>query len=173
MCQIVADIAPKARIGFATADTGEVGFANNIRALGGLPEFPPNQPPFSRASRAMWFATTFPDLDEPMFQDGIIAQGVIDVVNAGVSYCSSAANNWGTKWYVSVFRPVRNAAAKAAATAAGLNLTGVDLCLYAGGFHNFNPTRGQIDITQTFNSENDPQAAVFQWSDPTIRLFRH
>ena len=37
MCQIVADMAPKARIGFATADTGEVGFANNIRALGGLP----------------------------------------------------------------------------------------------------------------------------------------
>ena len=37
--QIVADMAPKARIGFATADVGEVGFANNIRALGGLPGF--------------------------------------------------------------------------------------------------------------------------------------
>ena len=33
------DMAPKARIGFATADSGELGFANNIRALGGLPGF--------------------------------------------------------------------------------------------------------------------------------------
>lgn len=165
MCQIVADMAPKARIGFATADTGEVGFANNIRALGGLPGF--TKPAATQQGfKGDVVCDDVSYLDEPMFQDGIVAQGVIDVVNAGVSYCSSAANNWGTDGYTSVFRPVRGAAAKAAVTAAGLNLTGVDPALYAGGFHNFNPKGSPVDITQTFNSANDPQAAVFQWSDP-------
>jgi CARDB/Subtilase family len=165
MCQIVADMAPKARIGFATADTGEVGFANNIRALGGLAGFT-KPAAVQQGFKGDVVCDDVSYLDEPMFQDGIIAQGVIDVVNAGVSYCSSAANNWGTDGYASVFRPVSGAAATAAATAAGLNLSGVDPALYAGGFHNFNPNAGQTDITQTFNSASDPQAAVFQWSDP-------
>jgi len=37
--QIGFKMAPKAKLAFATADTGEVGFANNIRALGGLTGF--------------------------------------------------------------------------------------------------------------------------------------
>ena len=43
MGQIVYKMAPKARIGFATANGGEVNFANNIRALAALPgfEYPP------------------------------------------------------------------------------------------------------------------------------------
>jgi archaellum component FlaF (FlaF/FlaG flagellin family) len=166
MCQIVADMAPKARIGFATADTGEVGFANNIRALGGLPGFT-KPAAIQQGFKGDVVCDDVSYLDEPMFQDGIIAQGVIDVVNAGVSYCSSAANNWGTDGYDSVFRPVTGAAATAAATAAGLHLNTVpDPSLYAGGFHNFNPNPGQIDIAQLFNESSDPQAAVFQWSDP-------
>src|SRR4029077_5975351 len=165
MCQIVDDMAPKARIGFATADSGELGFANNIRALGGLPGFT-KPAAIQQGFKGDVVCDDVSYLDEPMFQDGIIAQGVIDVVNAGVSYCSSAANNWGTDGYASVFRPVTGTAATAAATAAGLNFSGVDPALYAGGFHNFNPNAGQTDITQTFNSASDPQAAVFQWSDP-------
>src|SRR5207237_7276873 len=162
---IVTDMAPKARIGFATADVGELGFANNIRALAGLPGYTyPDATQQGFAGDVVCDDVSY--LDEPMFQDGIVAQGVIDVVNAGVTYCSSAANNWGTDGYASVFRPVTGTAATAAAAAAGLNLTGVDPALYAGGFHNFNPNSGQTDITQTFNSASDPQAAVFQWSDP-------
>ncbi len=169
MCQIVADIAPKARIGFATADTGEVGFANNIRALAGLPGFT-----YPAAVQQGFKGDVVCDdvsyLDEPMFQDGIVAQGVIDVVNAGTTYCSSAANNWGTDGYASTFRPVANgtgataAAGNTALTNTNINLAGVDPSLYAGGFHNFNPSG--LDVAQTFNTANDPQAAVFQWNDP-------
>jgi hypothetical protein len=165
MCQIVADIAPMARIGFATADTGEVGFANNIRALAGLPNFT-KDPAVQQGFKGDVVCDDVSYLDEPMFQDGIIAQGVNDVVAAGVTYCSSAANNWGTDGYSSVYRPVTGAAATAAVQAAGLDLTGIDPALYAGGFHNFNPNAGQTDIAQLFNESSDPQAAVFQWNDP-------
>ena len=170
MCQIVADMAPKARIAFATADVGEVGFANNIRALGGLPGFT-----YPDATQQGFKGDVVCDdvsyLDEPMFQDGIVAQGVIDVVNAGVTYCSSAANNWGTDGYAATFRPVPNGTGPTSATNTALvgtniNLTGVDPYLYAGGFHNFNPNPGQQDIAQLFNSASNPQAAVFQWDDP-------
>lgn len=167
MCQIVADIAPKARIGFATADVGEVGFANNIRALGGLAGFT-YADPIQQGFKADVVCDDVSYLDEPMFQDGIVAQGAIDVVNAGITYCSSAANNWGTDGYDSVFRPVPNgtgltAATNSALVGTNLNLAGVDPTLYAGGFHNFNPSG--LDVAQTFNSSSDPQAAVFQWDD--------
>src|SRR3954447_1514624 len=163
MCQIVADMAPMARIGFATADVGELGFANNIRALGGLPGYT-----YDAATQQGFKGDVVCDdvsyLDEPMFQDGIVAQGVIDVVNAGVSYASSAANNWGTDGYDSDFRPVPNG--PGALTGTNIKLTGVDPALYAGGFHNFNPNAGQQDIAMLFNESSDPQAAVFQWNDP-------
>src|SRR4051812_25912566 len=168
MCQIVADIAPKARIGFATADVGELGFANNIRALAGLPGYTyPDATQQGFAGDVVCDDVSY--LDEPMFQDGIVAQGVIDVVNAGVTYCSSAANNWGTDGYSSVFRPVSNgngltAPANSALAGTNINLSGVNPALYAGGFHNFNPNG--LDVAQTINTANDAQGAIFQWNDP-------
>src|ERR1700736_467865 len=172
MCQIVYDMAPKARIGFATADSGELGFANNIRALAGLPGYT-----YPDATQQGFKGDVVCDdvsyLDEPMFQDGIIAQGVNDVVGAGVTYCSSAANNWAVDGYQSVFRPVPNGSGPTAATNTALkntnvNLAGVPPELYAGGFHNFNPDPDQnkIDVAQTINSGSNPAAIVFEWNDP-------
>ena len=170
MCQIVADIAPQARIGFATADVGELGFANNIRALGGLQgyTFPAS---VQQGFKGDVVCDDVSYLDEPIFQDGIVAQGVIDVVNAGVTYCSSAANNYGTDGYASTFRPVANgtgltAASNSALVGTNINLANVPPSFYAGGFHNFNPAAGQQDVAQLFNSASDPQGAVFQWDDP-------
>ena len=126
MCQIVDDMAPKARIGFATADVGEVGFANNIRALGGLPGFT-----YPAATQQGFKGDVVCDdvsyLDEPMFQDGIVAQGVNDVVAAGVTYCSSAANNWSVDGYESVYRPVANGTGLTAATNSALVGTNINL----------------------------------------------
>jgi hypothetical protein len=168
MCQIVHDMAPKARIGFATADVGEVGFANNIRALAGLPGF--TYPP---ATQQGFAGDVVCDdvlyIDEPMFQDGIVAQGVIDVVNAGKSYASSAGNDMGTDGYASVYRPVANGTGLTAATNSALvgtnvNLAGVDPALYAGGFHNFNPSG--LDVAQTVNTGSDAGFFILQWNDP-------
>lgn len=84
MCQIAYKMAPKARIGFATAFNGEVSFANNIRGLAGLPGFQQNFKADTICDDVSYF-------DEPYFQTGIIGEGINDVYAAGVSYFSSAA----------------------------------------------------------------------------------
>src|SRR5437868_3776968 len=172
MCQIVYDMAPKARLGFATADVGELGFANNIRALGGLPGFTyPDA--IQQGFKGDVVCDDVSYLDEPMFQDGIIAQGVNDVVAAGVTYCSSAANNWSVDGYESVYRPVPNGSGLTATTNTALANTNINLAtvpteLYAGGFHNFNPSGdpAKKDIAQTINSGSNALAFVFEWNDP-------
>jgi hypothetical protein len=167
MCQIVHDVAPGARIGFATAFGGSVDFANNIRALAGLPGYT-KDPSIQQGFKGDVVCDDVSYLDEPMFSDGVIAQAVNDVVNAGVTYASSAANNWGTDGYASVFRPVANGTGVTAATNSALagtniDLTGVDPAVYAGGFHNFNPNG--LDVAQTINTGSDAPF-VFEWNDP-------
>ena len=167
MCHIIHDVAPKSRIGFATAFNGEVGFANNIRALAGLPGFT-KDPSVQQGFVGDIVCDDVSYLNEPMFSDGIIAQAVNDVVAAGKTYASSAANNWGTDGYLSVHRPVSNgtgntAPGNSALVGTNINLAGVDPALYAGGFHNFNPN-GQ-DVAQLVNSDGDA-SFVFQWNDP-------
>ena len=178
MLQTIYKMAPKARLGFATADLGEVDFANEIRALAALPGHT-----YSTAVQQGFKADVIVDdvsyLDEPFFQDGIVAQGVNDVVTAGVSYFSSAANNPGTNGYDSDFRFVANgtgltaAAGNTALAGTNINLANVPANLYAGGFHNFNPSG--MDVAQTVNIPNAATLAeygltgipvILQWNDP-------
>ncbi len=82
MAQIVHDMAPGADLAFATAFVGgDVGFANNIRALA-------NAGADVIVDDIIYFS-------EPFFQDGIIANAVTDVTNDGVAYFSMAFNNNG------------------------------------------------------------------------------
>ncbi len=78
MAQIVHDLAPGARLAFATASSGELNFAQNIRDLA------------TANSDVIVDDVTY--FDEPFFQDGPIAVAVDDVVADGVTYVSHAAN---------------------------------------------------------------------------------
>jgi hypothetical protein len=156
MTQIVHDLAPKARLGFATANGGEVNFANNIRALAGLPGAERAVPGF----RADVIVDDVVYQVEPFFQDGIVAQAVDEVAAAGVSYFSSAGNRPATMAYDSKPRivPVSEAANS------GLNFADVPPELYAGGFHDFD-AGDAIDISQTVQFGNSAQV-VLQWNEP-------
>jgi hypothetical protein len=159
MIQIVHDMAPKARLGFATANGGQLNFADNIRSLAGVPGAPHAVAGFK--SDVIVDDVIYPD--EPMFQDGIIAQAVDEVVARGISYFSSAGNRPATQAYDSKVRIVPGAAASWAGT--NLNFGNVPPDLYAGGFHDFNASSGAVDIAQTvaFTAGN---TFVFQWNEP-------
>lgn len=157
MAQLVHDIAPKARLGFATAFGGEVGFANNIRALAGFPDAIGAVPGFE----ADIIVDDIIYLAEPFFQDGIIAQAVDEVADAGISYFSSAGNRPATQAYDSQVRIVP--ADPTSYENTNLDFTFVDPALYAGGFHNFVKYDG-VDIAQSI--EINPRGTiVFQWNE--------
>ncbi len=169
MCQIVYKMAPKATIAFGTADTGEVGFANNIRGLAGIAGY--TNPGQTFAADTICDDVGY--FDEPYFQDGIIGQGVDDASAAGVAYFSSAGNDIGTNGYDSPLRFVPNgtgltaAAGNTALAGTNINLANVPANLYAGGFHNFNPAPGALDVAQTVNDPaNGTTDTVLQWNEP-------
>ena len=80
MMEIVHDVAPGAKLFFATADSGQDSFAANIRTL-----------------RFVYgcdiIVDDFSYFAEYVFQDGTVAQAVNDVTADGALYFSSAANS--------------------------------------------------------------------------------
>jgi hypothetical protein len=158
MLQLVHDIAPKARLGFATANGGEVNFANNIRSLAGLPDAPRTLAGF----KADIIVDDVVYLAEPFFQDGIVAQAVDEVAAKGVSYFSSAGNRPATEAYDSKVRIVP--ATPASWSGTNLDFSEVDPALYAGGFHDFAPG-SDVDIAQTVQFFDD-STIVMQWNEP-------
>ncbi|MBA3830564.1 MAG: S8 family serine peptidase [Chthoniobacterales bacterium] len=159
MLQIVHDIAPKSKLGFATADLGEVDFADNILSLAGLPTGSKSRPHF----QADVIIDDIIYLDEPMFQDGIVAQAADEVAAAGVSYFSSAGNRPASQGYDSDFRLVPPG--PGATDGTNIDLTGVDPSLYAGGFQNFSTNSEKQDIAQD-TSVVTAGTIVFQWNEP-------
>jgi hypothetical protein len=83
MAELVHDVAPGASIAFATAEGGEAAFAQSIRDLA--------NPTKGNSSIIVDDVGYFA---EPMFQDGVIAQAINDVVKYnGVAYFSAAGNS--------------------------------------------------------------------------------
>lgn len=152
MLQIVHDVAPAAKLCFATANGGTLNFADNIRRLAD-----PNGP-----CGAQVIVDDIVYLSEPMFSDGVIARAIDEVAANGVAYFSSAGNRPGTNGYDSALRIVPGKASSTAGS--NIDLTGVDPALYAGGFHDFRDGGG-IDIAQTISVANGTQL-VLQWDDP-------
>lgn len=144
MAQIVHDVAPGAGIAFYTAYDGEADFANGILQLA--------KPVSSGGAGAKVIVDDVTYLDEPFFQDGIIAQAV-NTANAtyGVSYFSAAGNE-SRQSYESAFRSVST-------TVAGVG---------AGTFQNFNSSGG----TQAYQTVTIPAGAEFlislQWDSPFL-----
>lgn len=166
MLQVIHDMVPAARLGFATANGGAVNFARNIRALAGLPGST-----YDAATQQGFKADIVVDdiiyTNEPMFSDGVVTKAVDDVNAAGVHYFSSAGNRPSTNGYASAWRPAPGDATSIAA-ASSINLTGVNAALYAGGFHNFR-TDGSVDAAQTLRrtaGSGNSNRLVFQWDDP-------
>ncbi|MGI8889413.1 MAG: S8 family serine peptidase [Chthoniobacterales bacterium] len=156
MCQIVHDMAPSANIAFATANTGEIGFADNIRLLA--------QPKSQGGGGAQVIVDDVSYFAEGMFQDTTIARAVDDVAAEGVAYFSSAGNRPATQGYYSNFRVVP--ANGRALRGTNINLAGVPPEYYAGGFHNFNPAAGEQDIAQSVLINGTAGVFDFQWDDP-------
>jgi hypothetical protein len=171
MTEIAYKMAPRARLGFATGFLGEVQFGNDIRALAALPGF--TYPvAVQQGFKADVIADDISYGGEPFYGESIIGNAIDDVTAAGVSYFSSAGNNIGINAYESSLRIVPNgtgltaAAGNTALAGTNINLAGVPANLYAGGFHNFNPASGQLDVAQLVNMPTAAQSTEMQWDDP-------
>ena len=85
MLQIIHDVAPHASLAFATAFTGELGFAHNIELLA--------KPVSEGGAGADVIVDDVGYLEEPFFQDGPVAAAVNKVTSEGVTYVSAAGND--------------------------------------------------------------------------------
>ena len=133
LAQVIHDVAPGAAIQFATGNGGELHFADNIRRLA--------------ASGSDVIVDDLSYFAEPFFQDGVIAQAVDQVVAAGVSYISSAGNNY-------------NAAYQSAFTTSGQ--TGPR----GGALHDFNPGPGVSTLQQLLVPVGSGSPFILQWDQP-------
>ena len=83
MLELVHDVAPGASLAFATAFTGEAGFAQNIADL---------------ATTCDVIVDDVTYFSEPFFQDGVVAQAVDAAVAGGTAYFASAGNSADNAW---------------------------------------------------------------------------
>jgi hypothetical protein len=79
MTQAVHDIAPEAQLSFSTAEPTDTVFADHIRALA--------------TDGADVIADDIIYFNEPVYQDGIIAEAINEVTSQGVSYMTMAYNS--------------------------------------------------------------------------------
>jgi hypothetical protein len=162
MMQLIHDLAPKAKLSYATAFVSDVGFANNIIALHTNPQ-----------TLCDVIVDDVGYINEPMFSDGVIAQAIDQVTtvpnSAGrTASFFSAAGNSGSSGYDSEFRYVADSTARARGGHGNLKLNQVPKRLTDGGFHNFRSDGGGIAIAQQFgrSGSSDFSTLIFQWNDP-------
>jgi hypothetical protein len=146
MLQLAYDTAPGASLAFATAEHGQSSFANNITALA------------AAGAKVIVDDVIYPD--EPMFQDGVIAQAVDSVTsNYGVTYFSAAGNE-ARHGYESAYRVGDTFAAGAFSSVAGAPT------FQGGTAHDFDPSAAVSD-TQSFTLPAGKSMELsFQWDQP-------
>ncbi|MBD2102311.1 S8 family serine peptidase [Leptolyngbya sp. FACHB-261] len=137
MAQLIYDLAPGADLAFHTAFLGAADFAQGILDLA--------------AAGSDIIVDDIGYLEEPFFQDGVIAQAVDEVVADGVAYFSAAGND-ARNSYESPF-----------------NASGLVDPLF-GELHDFDPTAG-IDTLQSITiPEGNSIVLSFQWDQPFASL---
>jgi subtilisin family serine protease len=135
MLQIIHDIAPGASLIFYAVTNTQKSFADGIRALA------------AQGAQIIVDDLSFPN--EPMFQDGIIAQAIDEVVKQGIPYFAAAGNS-ARDSYQSDF--------KSAGFFPGY-----------GELHDFDPGAG-VDLYQSITlAKNDSLTLSFQWDSPLAR----
>ena len=154
MLQIVHDLAPDAKLCFATADIDPISMASAILDL-------------ADTVHGCHADVMVDDVNydvEPYFSDGLIANAVNTVLSAGVSYHSSAGNGNQTS-YDADFN--RIADKRARALSSPVSLAQVPSELTAGGFYNFGTTR-QPAVLQQVSTAGGADFLVLQWNDPWL-----
>jgi subtilisin-like proprotein convertase family protein len=136
--EIVHDLAPKAQLAFATATTSAESFAANIRAL--------------RAAGCDIIVDDVLYFAESSFQDGPIAQAVIDVTKDGALYFTSAGNQQNLD---------DGTAGNWEGDFAGAGPVGK----FAGAAHDFDPGPG-VQLTNRLPADAFFTPTVLQWNDP-------
>ncbi len=153
MLQIVHDLAPDAKLCFATADIDPISFAAAILDLADS----------VHGCKADVMVDDVGYDVEPYFSDGLIANAVDTVASSGVSYFSSAGND-NQESYDANFAPVPDRRARRLTTP--VHLEQVPAELTAGGFHNFG-THGKPDVVQQISTAAfGADFLVLQWNDP-------
>jgi hypothetical protein len=139
MAELVHDVAPGAAISFASGVYGQAAFAQSIRDLAN---------PTIGNSNIIVDDLGYPD--EPMFQDGVVAQAINDVVNYnGVAYFSAAGNE------------ARNSYETSSPTFS------TDAAFGPGNFLNFTDSSGFTSTrNQIFVQPGESLGLDLQWNDP-------
>ena len=152
MLQIAHDVAPAAKLCFATARNGLVGFADNVRRLADK----------SGRCGADVVVDDVIYLDEPFFSDSALTDAIDDVAGAGTHYFSSAGNAGHQQAWAS---RVRLLPAATAVRGTNLDFSAVDPALYDGGLQDMRPGRG-TDVAQTLTLGEAGGIVDMQWDDP-------
>ena len=136
MMQLIHDVAPGAHLAFHTAFGGQSVFAQGILDLA--------------TAGADVIVDDIRYFAQPMFQDGIVAQAVDQVVANGVSFFS-AAGNQARQSYESAFDP-----------------SGFTQSLFGKlyEFHDFNPGAGTDILQRIIVPAGTTATFSFQWDEP-------
>jgi len=155
MLQIIHDVAPAAKLAFATAGTSESTMATNIGLLQS-----------SAACNVICDDVFF--YAEPMFSDGVIAQAVDKVTAKGIPYFSAAGNE-GASGYAADFSGISKATGLTQAAAEGVTTSTISSTesnvIYQ--FHSFGTdSSGNPIVVQNITTGAAAALLDFQWDDP-------